>query len=91
MISVWDTAGQERFDSLTKLYYNGASAALVCIDLTDGSSFSKAQFWVSHAAAILEILVNCLQGCLENDCGLPGNKILGRHVLVSIVKMADSL
>lgn len=48
VISVWDTAGQERFDSLTKLYYNGASAALICIDLTDGSSFSKAQYWVKE-------------------------------------------
>ena len=43
---MWDTAGQERFDSLTKLYYNGASAALICVDLTDSSSYSKAQFWV---------------------------------------------
>lgn len=53
VISVWDTAGQERFDSLTKLYYNGASAALICIDLTDGSSFSKAQYWVSCPAVPL--------------------------------------
>ena len=69
VISVWDTAGQERFDSLTKLYYNGASAALICIDLTDGSSYSKAQFWVRHFSDF----ARDLQSMQENATSSPMN------------------
>lgn len=34
-LQIWDTAGQERFDSLTKMYFNGASAALIVYDVSD--------------------------------------------------------
>ena len=45
-LQIWDTAGQERFDSLTKMYFNGAAAAFIVYDITDGMSFEKAQKWV---------------------------------------------
>ena len=45
-ISIWDTAGQERFDSLTKMYFRGASAALICYDVTNELSFAKVKKWV---------------------------------------------
>ena len=51
---LWDTAGAERFDSLSRLYYSGAQAALVCVDPTDSSSFSKTQFWVSATASCMD-------------------------------------
>lgn len=38
-ISLWDTAGQERYKSLSKVYYKGASAAIVVYDITDAKSY----------------------------------------------------
>ncbi|KAJ3444902.1 ras-related protein rab-24 [Anaeramoeba flamelloides] len=45
---IWDTAGQERFDSLTKMYYRGADAAILCYDITDEQSFEKLKFWTKQ-------------------------------------------
>ena len=45
-LQIWDTAGQEKFDSLTKMYFNGASAAFIVYDITDRMSFEKAAKWV---------------------------------------------
>lgn len=46
VVSLWDTAGAERFESLSRLYYSGAEAAIICMDPTDAASFPKTQFWV---------------------------------------------
>ena len=32
---IWDTAGQERYHSLAPMYYRGAQAAIVVIDITN--------------------------------------------------------
>merc|ERR1719163_2262284 len=45
---IWDTAGQERYHSLAPMYYRGAKAAIVTYDITDRSSFDKAQSWVNE-------------------------------------------
>ena len=50
-VGIWDTAGQERFESISKLYYRGAKAALVCFDLTNQASFTKVKFWVDELKA----------------------------------------
>jgi Ras-related protein Rab-24 len=50
-VGIWDTAGQERFESISKLYYRGAKAALVCFDLTNKASFAKVRFWVDELKA----------------------------------------
>lgn len=42
---LWDTAGQERYNSLTKLYFKQANAAIIVYDITDKESFAKAQRW----------------------------------------------
>ena len=34
-LSIWDTAGQEKFDSLTKIYFKHAEAALIVYDVTN--------------------------------------------------------
>ncbi|CAN9111803.1 unnamed protein product [Alternaria sp. RS040] len=44
-LQIWDTAGQERFRSISKLYYRGANAAVLCYDITDPYSFDEMGRW----------------------------------------------
>ncbi|KIW07997.1 uncharacterized protein PV09_00943 [Verruconis gallopava] len=45
-LQIWDTAGQERFRSISKLYYRGANAALLCYDITSAASFTEMGHWL---------------------------------------------
>ena len=45
-ISLWDTAGQERYKALSKVYYKGASAAIVVYDITDPNSYVDVESWM---------------------------------------------
>ncbi|KAJ4454731.1 putative Ras-related protein Rab-24 [Paratrimastix pyriformis] len=56
-MGVWDTAGQERYESISRLYYRNAGAAIICYDMTDASSFARAKFWVNELLASEK---NCL-------------------------------
>lgn len=47
-LGIWDTAGSERYEAMSRIYYRGAGAAIVCFDLTDRESYQKAKFWVSE-------------------------------------------
>uniref|UniRef100_A0A4X2JU69 Ras-related protein Rab-24 n=1 Tax=Vombatus ursinus TaxID=29139 RepID=A0A4X2JU69_VOMUR len=47
-LGIWDTAGSERYEAMSRIYYRGAKAAIVCYDLTDSSSFERAKFWVKE-------------------------------------------
>lgn len=47
-LGIWDTAGSERYESMSRIYYRGAKAAIVCYDLTDITSFQRAKFWVQE-------------------------------------------
>jgi len=56
-LGIWDTAGSERYESMTRHYYKGAEAAVVCFDLTDAESWDKVKFWVKE---ILTYEENCI-------------------------------
>ncbi|KAF2473253.1 GTP-binding protein yptV5 [Lindgomyces ingoldianus] len=45
-LQIWDTAGQERFRSISKLYYRGANAGVLCYDITDPQSFEEMGRWL---------------------------------------------
>ncbi|KAJ5376004.1 Ras-like GTP-binding protein RYL2 [Penicillium cosmopolitanum] len=45
-LQIWDTAGQERFRSISRLYYRGAHACLLCYDITDETSFQEMAGWL---------------------------------------------
>lgn len=45
-LGIWDTAGSERYESMSRIYYRGARAAVVCFDITEGSSFERVKFWI---------------------------------------------
>ncbi|RMX44269.1 hypothetical protein pdam_00019520 [Pocillopora damicornis] len=45
---VTDTAGSERYEAMSRIYYRGAKAAVLCYDLTEKSSFERAKYWVNE-------------------------------------------
>ncbi|KAI9887646.1 MAG: hypothetical protein M1823_000510 [Watsoniomyces obsoletus] len=45
-LQIWDTAGQERFRSMSRLYYRGANAGVLCYDVTDAQSFEDMTKWL---------------------------------------------
>jgi len=55
-LQIWDTAGQERFRSISRLYYRGANAGLLCYDITDERSWEEMQTWLK------EMRENCDDG-----------------------------
>ncbi|XP_026529185.1 ras-related protein Rab-24 [Notechis scutatus] len=61
-LGIWDTAGSERYEAMSRIYYRGAKAAIVCYDLTDRSSFQRAKFWVNE-------LQNFEENCRIYLCG----------------------
>eukprot|EP01104_Vermistella_antarctica_P005516 TRINITY_DN1602_c4_g1_i1.p1 TRINITY_DN1602_c4_g1~~TRINITY_DN1602_c4_g1_i1.p1 ORF type:complete len:232 (+),score=59.56 TRINITY_DN1602_c4_g1_i1:85-696(+) len=50
-LGIWDTAGAERYESMSRIYYRSARAAVVCYDLTNKASFGKVRFWVEELLA----------------------------------------
>ena len=61
-LAVWDTAGQERFRSLLPLYLRNCTLALICFDLTNGSSFNGIEDWVKRLRAV-DALHIAIVGC----------------------------
>eukprot|EP00993_Chasmostoma_nieuportense_P003611 NODE_4316_length_807_cov_45.061765_g4158_i0.p1 GENE.NODE_4316_length_807_cov_45.061765_g4158_i0~~NODE_4316_length_807_cov_45.061765_g4158_i0.p1 ORF type:complete len:223 (-),score=39.87 NODE_4316_length_807_cov_45.061765_g4158_i0:139-777(-) len=47
-LQMWDTAGQERFKTITRAYYRGANAVLLCFDVTDKNSFDNCEQWMKE-------------------------------------------
>ena len=64
-LGIWDTAGSERYESLTRSYFRGAQAAIICYDITSAESFKKLNFWINELRSI------------EPKCGvvISGNKL----------------
>lgn len=48
MIGIWDTAGSERYEAMSRIYYRGAKAAIVCYDITNKASWDRAKFWINE-------------------------------------------
>ncbi|KAH8735701.1 P-loop containing nucleoside triphosphate hydrolase protein [Ilyonectria robusta] len=47
-LQIWDTAGQERFRSISRLYYRGANACILCYSITDAQSFLDMGVWLTE-------------------------------------------
>lgn len=64
-LQIWDTAGQERFRSISRLYYRGANAAILCYDVTSKKSFDDMGVWLKE---------------LRENCG-PGSEDMILHIV----------
>ncbi|KAJ8058629.1 hypothetical protein OCU04_012805 [Sclerotinia nivalis] len=47
-LQIWDTAGQERFRSISRLYYRGANACILCYSITSQTSFNEMSVWLTE-------------------------------------------
>ena len=57
---IWDTAGQEQYRSLTKNYFQNASAAILVYDITNKSSFEEInKYWYNR------VIECCPQGTIK--------------------------
>ena len=65
-LQMWDTAGQDSFKSITRAYYRGAAAALICYDITSRETFDNLQTWLDECRE---------NGNQEMTLVLVGNKI----------------
>jgi len=61
-LGIWDTAGSERYESMSRIYYRGAAAAVICYDITNQQSFDRVRFWVDE-------LQKHEEGCRIYLCG----------------------
>ena len=50
-LGIWDTAGSERYESMSRIYYRAAAAAVICYDITNQQSFDRVRYSVSGGAA----------------------------------------
>ncbi len=48
LLGVWDTAGSERYEAMSRLYYRGAKAAIICYDVTCRDSWHRLEHWVNE-------------------------------------------
>uniref|UniRef100_A0A914X0E6 Ras-related protein Rab-24 n=1 Tax=Plectus sambesii TaxID=2011161 RepID=A0A914X0E6_9BILA len=48
VLGIWDTAGSERYQAMSRIYYRGTWAAVLCYDLTDPDSLAKVHFWATE-------------------------------------------
>ncbi|KAH7707113.1 ras domain containing protein [Aphelenchoides avenae] len=53
-LDIWDTAGQERWNSLVKVYFKQARAAIIVFDITNRKSFEKTMEWIRAARTLGE-------------------------------------
>merc|ERR1711974_593494 len=42
------SAGAERYESMSRIYYRSARAAVVCFDLTNKATYEKVEFWIDE-------------------------------------------
>eukprot|EP00116_Pleurobrachia_bachei_P015624 sb/3475886/ len=70
-LNIWDTSGSEKFDSMTKLYYRDAQAAILCYEVVDEDSLQRAGYWArelkKHAPQCSVYLVATKIDLLDHD------------------------
>ncbi|XP_072946807.1 ras-related protein Rab-24-like [Epargyreus clarus] len=53
-IGIWDTAGSERYEAMTRMYYRGAHAAIICYEPTSMASWIRLRHWLLELRTVEE-------------------------------------
>jgi small GTP-binding protein len=73
-LQIWDTAGQERFRSISRLYYRGANAGVLCYDVTSEQSWQEMKTWLRELREYAD------EGCVVHVVGCKSDLELKREV-----------
>eukprot|EP00826_Nyctotherus_ovalis_P011610 TRINITY_DN1301_c0_g5_i2.p1 TRINITY_DN1301_c0_g5~~TRINITY_DN1301_c0_g5_i2.p1 ORF type:complete len:230 (+),score=60.44 TRINITY_DN1301_c0_g5_i2:205-894(+) len=66
---IWDTAGQEKYKSLAKVYYQGATGAILVYDITSQKSFERiCSRWLKELKSFSD--PNIIGMLIGNKCDL---------------------
>ncbi|BFU20323.1 Rab family GTPase [Entamoeba histolytica HM-1:IMSS-B] len=52
-LQIWDTAGHEKFSSMVSSFYRGSDGAIIVFDVTNTSSFTAIDTWISEYSRAL--------------------------------------
>ena len=47
-MGIWDTAGGERYESMSRIYYRGAFAAVICYEVRNRESWDRLKYWINE-------------------------------------------
>jgi len=73
-LEIWDTAGQEQYHALSPMFYRDADVGVVVFDLTDPTSFTKTQQWVSELRQARGSGISIIVA--GNKCDLPSQRAI---------------
>ncbi|XP_004922274.1 ras-related protein Rab-24-like [Bombyx mandarina] len=51
-IGIWDTAGSERYEAMTRIYYRGAHAAIICYEPSSHESWTRLRHWLHELRTV---------------------------------------
>lgn len=54
LVGIWDTAGSERYEAMTRLYYRGAQAAVLCYEPYTPHSWVRLRHWLNELRNVEE-------------------------------------
>ncbi|KAI5632837.1 ras family domain-containing protein [Phthorimaea operculella] len=53
-VGIWDTAGSERYEAMTRMYYRGANAAIICYEPSSLLSWQRLRHWLTELKTVEE-------------------------------------
>jgi small GTP-binding protein len=84
---IWDTAGQERFKAITRTYYKGVDAIIICFDLTNVCSFNNVILWFEEINK--EKLVNPVVILVGTKSDLVKSRVITKEEALDLSKLLN--
>ncbi|KAG6461835.1 hypothetical protein O3G_MSEX012884 [Manduca sexta] len=72
-VGIWDTAGSERYEAMTRIYYRGAHAAIICYEPSSIESWTRLRHWLHELRTVEE-------DCKVYLCGTKKDLLDGGYV-----------